>query len=213
MTTITDHVSELRVVAPSDATEPAPDRAPAVDAASAPADLVCPTAHRADWNPYVAGVALGLVLLATYLLMGFGLGSSAAATRIAVAGLHAVAPGLVEGNAYLGTYVAGGANPLDDWMVFEVLGVLLGGVLAAYSARRIRRFHLIKGPTASRGRRILYAIVGGVLMGFAARLARGCTSGQALTGGAVMALGSWIFMMAVFVGGYLTAPFARRQWR
>ena len=173
----------------------------------------CPTAHRADWNPYVAGVALGLVLLATYALMGFGLGSSSAATRIAVTGVHAIVPSVIEDNAYLATYVADDTSPLADWMVFEVVGVLLGGVLAAYSARRIRRFHLIKGPTASRARRIAYAIIGGVLMGFAARLARGCTSGQALTGGAVMALGSWVFMMAVFVGGYLTAPFVRRQWR
>jgi len=70
-----------------------------------------------------------------------------------------------------------------------------------------------KGPTASRARRITYAIAGGVLMGFAARLARGCTSGQALTGGAVMAFGSWIFMLAVFAGGYVTAPLARRQWK
>ena len=146
-------------------------------------------------------------------LMGFGLGSSSAATRIAVTGVHAIVPSVIEDNAYLATYVADDTSPLADWMVFEVVGVLLGGVLAAYSARRIRRFHLIKGPTASRARRIAYAIIGGVLMGFAARLARGCTSGQALTGGAVMALGSWVFMMAVFVGGYLTAPFVRRQWR
>ncbi len=175
-----------------------------------------PTAHRADWNPYVAGVALGLVLLLTYVLMGFGLGSSAAVTRIAVAGAHVVMPGTIEDNAYLGTYVANGANPLDDWMVFEVLGVLLGGVLAAYSARRMRPLNhanMQKGPTASRARRITYAIAGGILMGFAARLARGCTSGQALTGGAVMAFGSWIFMLAVFAGGYVTAPLARRQWK
>ncbi|TNF37067.1 MAG: hypothetical protein EP329_04085 [Deltaproteobacteria bacterium] len=172
-----------------------------------------PTHHKADWNPYVAGVALGLVLLLTYALMGYGLGGSAAVTRVAVAGAHVVAPTVIEENAYLGTYVANGANPLDDWMIFEVIGVLLGGVLAAYSAKRIRRKNLFKGPTTSRATRIAFAIVGGILMGFAARLARGCTSGQALTGGSVMAVGSWIFMMAVFVGGYVTAPFARRQWR
>lgn len=185
-------------------------------AAQPVAGPICPTAHRADWNPYVAGVALGLVLLLTYALMGFGLGSSAAVTRIAVAGAHVVAPAAIEDNPYLGTYVQGGANPLADWMVFEVLGVLLGGVLAAYSARRMHRpthANMQKGPTASRARRIAYAIVGGVMMGFAARLARGCTSGQALTGGAVMAFGSWIFMFAVFAGGYIAAPFVRRQWK
>ena len=52
-----------------------------------------------------------------------------------------------------------------------------------------------------------------VLAGYGARLARGCTSGQALTGGALLSVGSWVFMMAVFAGGYLMAPFVRRQWR
>ena len=35
------------------------------------------------WNPYLAGVALGLVLLATYLLTGKGLGASGASFRLA----------------------------------------------------------------------------------------------------------------------------------
>ena len=47
----------------------------------------------------------------------------------------------------------------------------------------------------------------------AARLARGCTSGQALTGGALMSAGSWAFMMCVFGGGYALAYFVRREWR
>ena len=56
------------------------------------------------------------------------------------------------------------------------------------------------------------AFVGGVLMGYGARLARGCTSGQALSGGAVLSAGSWMFMLAVFAGGYLVAFFLRRLW-
>ena len=39
-------------------------------------------------------------------------------------------------------------------------------------------------------------------MGIGAKLARGCTSGQALTGGALLNVGSWAFMMMVFAGGY-----------
>ena len=61
------------------------------------------------------------------------------------------------------------------------------------------------------GDRIIF--LGGVIMGFAARFARGCTSGQALSGGALLSVGSWVFMMAVFAGGYLMAPLVRRQWR
>ena len=37
-------------------------------------------------------------------------------------------------------------------------------------------------------------------------------SGQALSGGALLSVGSWVFMMAVFAGGYGMAYFIRRQW-
>jgi uncharacterized protein len=49
-------------------------------------------------------------------------------------------------------------------------------------------------------------------MGVGAKLARGCTSGQALSGGALLSLGAWAFMLMVFVGAYATAWFVRRQW-
>jgi hypothetical protein len=58
----------------------------------------------------------------------------------------------------------------------------------------------------------MFALTGGVIMGFAARLGRGCTSGQALSGGAMLSVGSWIFMFAVFGGGYALAYTMRRQW-
>ena len=57
------------------------------------------------------------------------------------------------------------------------------------------------------------AFAGGVLMAFGAALARGCTSGQALTGGALLNVGSWAFMMMVFAGAYAVAYFVRWQWR
>lgn len=164
------------------------------------------------WNPYIAGILLGLVLLATLLTMGFGLGSSSAATRLAYVGMHAVAPAATEANGYMGQYFTG-TNPLEDWMIFEVIGVFLGGLLGAFSAGRLKKPQLLKGPRSTTMQRVVLAIVGGIIMGFAARLGRGCTSGQALTGGAMLSVGSWIYMMAVFAGGYLMAPFVRRQWR
>jgi uncharacterized membrane protein YedE/YeeE len=168
--------------------------------------------ERPFWNPYVAGVVLGLVLLGSFLVMGFGLGSSGGVTRLAVAGAHLVAPKALESNGYFSQYFGPGNHVLEDWLVFEVLGVFLGGALGAYSAGRMR-LGVDMGPRTTKTRRLLLAVAGGVLMGFAARLARGCTSGQALTGGAALSLGSWVFMMAVFTGGYLVAPLVRREWR
>lgn len=171
-----------------------------------------PPVERPYWNPYVAGFVLGLVLLGSFLVMGFGLGSSSVPTRLAIGAAHVIAPAATEANAYFAQYVGPGKKLLEDWLVFEVLGIFLGGLVGAYSAGRLKS-EVIRGEGVPKGRRIALAIAGGVLMGFAARLARGCTSGQALTGGAVLSLGSWIFMMCVFAGGYLLAPFLRKEWR
>jgi uncharacterized membrane protein YedE/YeeE len=171
-----------------------------------------PPVERPYWNPYVAGFALGLVLLGSFLVMGFGLGSSSVPTRLAIGAAHLVAPAATEANAYFAQYVGPGKSVLQDWLVFEVLGVFLGGLVGAYSAGRLKS-EVLRGEGVPKGRRIALAILGGVIMGFAARLARGCTSGQALTGGAVLSLGSWVFMMCVFAGGYLVAPFLRKEWR
>jgi hypothetical protein len=72
--------------------------------------------------------------------------------------------------------------------------------------------------TTERGRafgaapRLGLALAGGCLVGYASRLANGCTSGQALTGGAMLLSGSLAFMVCVFAGGYAAAWFVRRQW-
>ncbi|MCZ7585440.1 MAG: YeeE/YedE family protein [Deltaproteobacteria bacterium] len=161
------------------------------------------------WNPYLAGLALGAVLLASFLVAGHGLGASGASYRLGVTALDAIAPAHVAANEYMAGVKEHG---LRDWLVFEVLGVFLGGVVAAYTAGRLRP-GVIKGAGVSTGRRLAFALGGGVLMGIAARLARGCTSGQALSGGAVLSAGSWIFMLMVFAGGYALAYFVRRQWR
>jgi uncharacterized membrane protein YedE/YeeE len=96
--------------------------------------------------------------------------------------------------------------------VFLGAGTLLGGLVAAYTAGRLRA-GVTKGPTAGKGMRLAFALGGGVLLGVGARLARGCASGQALTGGALLSAGSWAFMFAIFGGGYAAAVLARREWR
>jgi hypothetical protein len=165
----------------------------------------------AFWNPYLAGVALGLVLLASIAVMGVGLGASGASLRLGVAALGAVAPGVVEGAPGLAKAWNGG-HPFDFWLSFEVLGVVLGGFVGAYTSGRLKA-ETLRGPTFPKGRRLLLALVGGIIMGAAARVTRGCTSGQALSVGALMSAGSWAFMFSVFAGGYATAWFVRKEWR
>ncbi len=163
------------------------------------------------WNPYLAGVALGLVLLASFLIMGQGLGASGAVYRFGVAALGAVAPEHVARNPHFSHVVSGGRSALDNFYIFMVVGVFLGGLVSSYAAGRMK-VGVRKGPRIGVPARLALAVTGGVLMGFAARLTRGCTSGQALSGGALMSAGSWIFMLAVFAGGYAVAYFVRREW-
>lgn len=164
------------------------------------------------WAPFVAGGALGLTLLLTFYLTGHGLGASGAYTAATAALLEAIAPGYARDNSYLAGYITPGRSPLLSWIVFELLGVMVGGFLGAVTAGRLKG-QIERGPTVGRGSRLVLAFGGGIVTGFAARLARGCTSGQALSGGAIMALGSWAFMLAVFAGGFLAAPFVRKEWQ
>ena len=75
-----------------------------------------------------------------------------------------------------------------NWRVIYALGMLLGGVL--YVALGLP----VEGSQVSLGR----LIVGGLLVGFGARLGGGCTSGHGICGMASLSVGS-ILMVAVFL--------------
>jgi uncharacterized membrane protein YedE/YeeE len=167
---------------------------------------------RPYWNPYLAGFALGLVLLASFVLTGRGLGASGTFKHVAAAAMHAASPTWAEENRNVGKFFADPArSSMDDWIVWLSLGTAIGGAIAVFTARRFE-LETVRGPRADVRYRWVLAVLGGALAGFGAQLARGCTSGQALTGGAQLALGSWVFMFSVFGGAYALAWFFRRQW-
>ena len=162
-------------------------------------------------NPYVAGIGLGITLLLAFVLVGRGLGASGALMRFTAWMTSVIAPEHVNESAYFSKYAGEGINPFRNWLVWEVIGVAVGGLLSGILAGRLK-FMTEKGPKITEKIRWTFALIGGGLMGFGARLAYGCTSGQALTGGATLALGSWAFMFAVFGGAYAVAYFFRKQW-
>jgi uncharacterized membrane protein YedE/YeeE len=165
-------------------------------------------------DPYVAGVGIGLVLLAAYAIAGRGLGASGAFASVVATGMAVVEGGAAAAaSPATAPYLTDGlASPLHDWLVLELLGVIAGGFASAWFAGRTKAA-IERGEGVSPSRRVSVAMAGGVLMGLGARLARGCTSGQALTGGALLAAGSWIFLATCFATGYALSPLARRLWR
>ena len=164
------------------------------------------------WNPYVCGIGLGLVLLATFVVMGRGIGVSGAMTSVVATSVQAVSESHVKANTFYMGYIGDGSiHPLKDWLVFEVLGVLIGGFISGRLANRFK-WKVEKGPLISKNNRFVFAFTGGIIMALGTKLARGCTSGQALTGGALMNVGSWLFMICLFAGAYLMARFVKKLW-
>ena len=168
--------------------------------------------RRGYWNPDVGGVLLGILLFVTFFVTGHGLGSSGGVNRVVVAVEDLVVPEHVDRTPYLAEMAGGDRNPLDHWIVWQVVGILLGGFASGMLRGRVR-VETYRGPRITPRTRWFMAFAGGILMGYGARMARGCTSGQALSGGAVLSAGSWAFVLAVFAGGYAMAWFVRRLWR
>jgi uncharacterized membrane protein YedE/YeeE len=162
-------------------------------------------------NPYLAAVLLGLVLFFAFFLTGNGLGASGSLNRVVIGVIDLFFPDHVNQTKSMAEIAGGDKNPFQHWIILLTCGTLMGGFLSGWANKRIR-LETLKGPNISDKMRWFLAFSGGALMGFGARLARGCTSGQALSGGAVLSAGSWAFMFAVFAGAYLLAYSLRKAW-
>lgn len=162
-------------------------------------------------NPYTAGTMLGIVLLLAMFLAGRGLGASGGIKYCVVSIVGAVDPPHAERSIYYSKYFEGGKSPLKNWLSFEILGVIAGGFLSGALSGRLK-FKLEKSPDISDRRRLIYAFLGGLLFVYGAQLARGCTSGAALSGMAVLSVAGFVTMIAIFGSAYIFAWFFRKNW-
>jgi uncharacterized membrane protein YedE/YeeE len=163
-------------------------------------------------NPYIGGVLLGLVLLASNYISGRGLGASGAMKSVIVSGVQTIAPAHAESALFYKEYSeTHPGNPMNSWLVYEMLGVLVGGFLSGILARRTK-LKIEHSPKISSKRRLVFALIGGILFGFGSQLGRGCTSGSALSGMAILSLGGFISMMAIFGTAFALAYFFRKNW-
>jgi uncharacterized protein len=163
-------------------------------------------------NPYLAGLLLGLLLTATIYITGRGLGASGAVKSGTIAAVETIAPAHAHSASFYKEYLAEHeGSPLKNWLVFEVIGVVIGAFLSGLLSGRLHRV-LEHGPHSKPRMRVAMALLGGALFGFGAQLGRGCTSGAALSGMAVLSTGGIITMLAIFGGAYAFAWFFRKLW-
>lgn len=92
-------------------------------------------------------------------------------------------------------------NKKNDWKLYFVIGILLGGFftsnfLSDYKAEILPDFfYSIDG--------IILLFIGGLLVGFGTRYAKGCTSGHSITGLSMLQLSSLAATISFFVGGLI----------
>lgn len=164
-----------------------------------------------DWTPYLVGAGMGVLSWLVFALANAPLGITTALTEIAGgAAAPVVGAGQVAQNAYLAKH------PLTlNYGVLFLAGVFLGGLVSALTKGEAR---VETVPTewerrfgGSAAKRFAAAFVGGVIAMYGARLANGCTSGNALSGGLQLAVSGWVFMAVMFPAAIAAATLIYRS--
>lgn len=154
-----------------------------------------------QWPFFWAAVVLALGNLLTVLLSGAPWGVTFAFALWGAKFAQAVGLDMTQYEFWNWQY---GSMALRDSVLVNVpsvmnFGVLLGAMLAAGLANRFNAAS--KNPLA--GRSVAAAIVGGLLMGYGARLGFGCNIGAMFSGIASASLHGWIWFAAAFVGSLI----------
>jgi len=163
------------------------------------------------FNPYFGGVLLGLLLLLTFYITGRGLGASGAIKSTVVTAIHTVTPEFAEHSHYLSKFISDDNHPMNNWLVFEALGILAGAFLSGALSGRLKLI-VEHSPKITSKRRLIFAAFGGFLFGIGSQLGRGCTSGAALSGMASLATSGFIALITIFGTAYLFAYLFRKNW-
>lgn len=163
-------------------------------------------------NPYLAGFFLGLVLLAAFYFSAEGLGGSGAPKRLVVGAVEAVAPNHAYNNEFYNSYTQNGErNPLSNWVVVQVVGLLAGGFLSGTFSGRLKLV-TEHSPKITAKRRLYMALIGGILFGIGSQFGRGCTSGAALSGMAVFSAAGYLTLIAIFGTAFFVGKFVKKLW-
>jgi uncharacterized membrane protein YedE/YeeE len=184
------------------------DKTDMTDALHKPHDtcpLACGLMSRPRWNPYLVGVAIGVLCWIVFAIVNKPLGMS---TSISAASGACAIPLVGEQSVMSNAYWAKTSPKWDYGMLFLV--GTFGGALFSSLISRSFKFETVPSVWAerfgpSKAKRLIWAFLGGVLILYGARMADGCTSGHGISGTLQLALSSWTFFLTMFASGVITA--------
>ena len=157
-----------------------------------------------QWSPYAVGIGIGVLSWLTWLISRKAIGCSTSFARSA---------GMIE-KLFRGKQVESKpyyqeVKPTVDWQWMLVVGMIVGALISSLLSGDFGWQWIPPLWAEAFGTdpllRIIVALLGGILLGFGARWAGGCTSGHGISGTMQLAVSSWISAICFFVGGILMA--------
>ncbi|MGM0415057.1 MAG: YeeE/YedE thiosulfate transporter family protein [Bacillota bacterium] len=157
------------------------------------------------WSPYLVGVLIGILSWFSFLISKKPLGTSTSYAR---------------GSAKLGSIFFGTSvfdwkyyqqyKPELEWQSMLVIGIVIGSFISAILSGQfnlsfipLTEFESVLNQNILG--RFFSAFTGGIMLGFGARWAGGCTSGHGISGAFQLSIASWISTIMFFIGGIVTA--------
>lgn len=155
------------------------------------------------WSPYIVGALIGVLAWIVFGFMNETLGVSTTFVHAAILIENWIIPEHAAELTYFKETLS--KSHLIDWQFTFVLGIFVGSFLAAFLARSFNTKIVTElwGRCFgySRAKRFAGAFLGGIILMFGARLAGGCTSGHGISGGLLLAISSWLFILSAFLTG------------
>jgi len=161
---------------------------------------------KTSWSPYTVGAGIGLLMSLAYLIIFKILATSTAFVRLAAFLIGIFSVDYVIYNEYFSRFVA--SKPVFEWQVFILLGILIGAFISTKLSGITFSFIPYQwGQTFgfSKPVRAIGAFIGGALLIVGARIAGGCTLSLTIAGGLELATQGWLFIVAFFTTGIITA--------
>jgi uncharacterized membrane protein YedE/YeeE len=157
------------------------------------------------WSPYTVGIGIGILSWLSFLISGKPIATSTTFARIG----GMIEEGITGGKASKRPYFKKIKLQIN-WQLMLVVGVVIGSFLSAILSGDLQFDVWVPSLWASAFGdsavlRVVVAMAGGIILGFGARFAGGCTSGHGISGTLQLGVSSWVSAIFFFVGGIITA--------